>query len=127
MRARTLSVLTIVIGLVATATSCRKPSESASADSTFVHAMIDLRLVTVNTTLDSAAKARARDSILRHYNTSPAALESTARLLGNNPDRAVELLRMIDLGVRTGSRPAPVAPASPPPPAAPPAPAPTHK
>jgi hypothetical protein len=123
MRARATTVVALAIGIVATATSCRKQGESATADSTFVRAMVDLRVVTANTALDSAAKARARDSILRHYSTSAAALDSTARLLGANPDHAVELLRKIDNGVRVRGQPLP--PPAPTP--APPSPAATHK
>jgi hypothetical protein len=125
MRARPTTVVALAIGIVATATSCRKQGESANADSTFVRAMVDLRVVTANTALDSAAKARARDSILRHYSTSAAALDSTARLLGANPDHAVELLRKIDNGVRVRALPPPAVP----PPAVAPVPpaATTHK
>jgi hypothetical protein len=104
MRAR---VATTVISLVllVLASSCKRTSESAKTDSTFVHAMIDLRLVTSNTALDSVTQARARDSILRHYGTSAADLESTARLIAKNPDHAVDLLKKIDNGVRTAPRP----------------------
>jgi hypothetical protein len=109
MRARTVVVVAVVVGTVATATSCRRRGESARADSTFVHAMVDLRLVTANPALDSAGRARARDSVLRHYNTSALGLDSIARRLSTNPDRAVEILRKIDNGVRTGGRPAPAA------------------
>jgi hypothetical protein len=112
MRARTVFVVAVVVGTVATATSCRRRGESASADSTFVHAMIDLRLVTANTVLDSAGRVRARDSVLQHYSTSAAGLDSIARALGDSPDRAVEILRKIDYGVRLGGRPV-VAPALP--------------
>jgi len=49
MRARATTVVALAIGIVATATSCRKQGESANADSTFVRAMIDLRVVTANT------------------------------------------------------------------------------
>lgn len=88
--------------------------------------MTDLRVLTLNTTLDSVAQARARDSILRRYGTSAAELEATARIVAKNPDRAVELLRKIDNGVRLAPKP----PLVPPPPApASPAPSPvqSHK
>ena len=115
MRARTTTVLALAIGIVATATSCKKQGESANADSTFVRAMIDLRVVTANAALDSTAKARARDSILRHYSTSVAALDSTARLMAANPDHAVDVLRKIDNGVRVRGQPLPPAPTPAPP------------
>ena len=110
MRARATTVVALATSLVVIATSCKKQGASASADSTFVRTMIDLRLVTNNTTLDSAAKAHARDSILRHYSTSAAGLDSIARRLGANPDRAVDLLRKIDNGVRIRGQPGPAVP-----------------
>jgi hypothetical protein len=129
MRARFTPTVLILLGLATAATSCRKQGESAAADSTFVHAMIDLRIVAQNQALDSASQARARDSVLRRYNTSAADLEATAKLIANNPDHAVELLRKIDNGVRMVPRPivptAPAPTAQPTP--APAAPAPTHK
>jgi hypothetical protein len=113
----------LLLGLAATATSCRKQGESAAADTTFVHAMIDLRVVAANSALDSGGQARARDSILRRYNTSAADLESTAKVISKNPDHAVELLRKIDNGVRLAPKPlVPPAPA----PVTPPTPAPAQ-
>jgi hypothetical protein len=114
MRARV--TLVISLGTLILASSCKKlGTESASADSTFVHTMVALRLVTSNTALDSATQARARDSILRHYGTSAADLEATAHLIAKNPDHAVELLRKIDNSVRLAPRQV-----------TPPPPAPTH-
>jgi|ERR1700722_1192649 hypothetical protein len=124
MRARSLLVMLLLGNGAIGATSCKRSSGNASADSTFVHAMVDLRLVTANTTLDSAGKARARDSVMRHYSTSPEDLDRSARRLGADPDRAVALLRKIDNGARlAATRPAPL-------PTTPPAPAPqatTHR
>ena len=107
MRARAILVMLFLGNAAVGATSCKRSSSNASADSTFVHAMVDLRLVTANTTLDSAGKARARDSVMRHYSTSPEDLDRTARRLGADPDRAVALLRKIDNGARlAAARPA---------------------
>ena len=120
MRAR--GTLVISLGILVLASSCKRlGTESASADSTFVHAMIALRVLTSNTALDSTAQARARDSILHRYGTSAADLEATAHLIAKNPDRAVELLRKIDNGVRLAPRPVtPLPPAATtPPPQAP--------
>lgn len=115
----------LLLGLAATATSCRKQAESAAADTTFVHAMIDLRVVASNSALDSAGQARARDSILRRYGTSAADLESTAKVIAKNPDHAVELLRKIDNGAR--AIPKPIIPPTPAPVSTPtPAPAQAH-
>ena len=89
--------------------------------------MTGLRLVAQDTSLDSAGRARKRDSVLRVYRLTPTTLESAASRLAERPEHAVELLRAIDVGVAkaaskavTPSAPAAPsgAPRSPPPPAA---------
>lgn len=129
MRARTLTVMLFLGTAAIGATSCRRSSSNAHADSTFVHVMVDLRLVTANTTLDSVGKARARDSVLRHYSTSPDDLDRTARRLGADPDRAVELLRRIDNAARLAAVRQPSPRVTSPPPTTPllPSPAKTHR
>ena len=86
--------------------ACRPHSRlTAAEDSTFVHVMGDLRAVAASTTLDSVARAQARDSVLRHYQITPAALESLASRLASNPDAAVQLLRQVDTRARIASQP----------------------
>jgi hypothetical protein len=108
--AKATRITAIMLGIVALAASCKKAADSPTADSTFVHAMVDLRVLATNTALDSGAQARARDSILHRYGTSAADLEATARQIAKNPDHAVELLRKIDNGARTAPKPAFVPP-----------------
>jgi len=58
--------------------------------------MTGLRLVAADTSLDSAGRARKRDSVLRVYKLTPTVLESAASRLAARPEHAVELLRAID-------------------------------
>jgi hypothetical protein len=86
--------------------ACRLRSGASPADdSTFVHVMTDLRIVSSNQTMDSADRAHARDSILQHYQLTPATVESLASRIAINPDRAVQLLRLVDSRARFGNKP----------------------
>jgi hypothetical protein len=109
---RTRTILTSALLAVAPASvatiGCRPRHESVAADSTFVRAMGDLRLLAANASLDSLSRQRARDSILRHYATSEGDLERIARELARDPDHAVAVLRKIDLRARSVPPPAPV-------------------
>jgi len=88
--------------------ACRlRSGPSAADDSTFVRVMTDLRIVSSSQTMDSAARAHARDSILQHYQLTPATIESLASRIATNPDRAVQLLRLVDSRSRFGSKPLP--------------------
>jgi len=98
------AVLAVAVGALTT-TSCRQRHESAAADSTFVRAMGDLRLLASNAALDSAARARGRDSILRRYATTAGDLERIATEMAQDPDHAVAVLRKIDLRARPGPPP----------------------
>lgn len=75
-----------------------------SPDSTFVAALADLRRAVlpggVETTRDSAGRTAARDSILRKYHVTPAALEDIAQGLSRNPSHAAEILRAVDRRVQ---------------------------
>jgi hypothetical protein len=110
--------------IIATASlACGQPTSSDVSDSTFVRAMTALRLVAQDTSLDSAGRARKRDSVLRVYRLTPPALESVASRLAERPEHAVELLRAIDQRVaRAANKPVtPSAPSGAPRPAAIPA------
>ena len=73
--------------------------------------MAGLRLVAADTSLDSAARARKRDSILQAYRLTPTVLESAASRLASRPEHAEELLRAIDAHVaRANTKPVPSAP-----------------
>jgi hypothetical protein len=69
-------------------------------DSTFVAVVADLRLAVmpggVAGSRDSAGQAAARDSILRKYRVTPAALESVASRLANRPKHAADIFGAID-------------------------------
>ena len=69
--------------------------------------MTGLRLVAQDTSLDSAGRARKRDSVLRVYKLTPIALESAASRLASRPEHAVDLLRAIDQRVARAANKAP--------------------
>lgn len=71
-------------------------SGASSGDSVFVNSMAELRRIGTDSALDSAARASARDSILRSYGITAAGLEEMARELAADPDRALEAWREID-------------------------------
>jgi len=112
----TTALLVVAPGSIATV-GCRPRHGSVAADSTFVRAMGDLRLLAANASLDSVARQRARDSILRHDGTSEADLERIAKALAADPDHAVAILRKIDLRARpvplASPAPVPAAPTGP--------------
>jgi len=91
------------------------------SDSTFVAVMADLRRAVQpggpETTRDSAGRQAIRDSIMRKYHATPAAIESTASHLADPPGRAADILRAIDRKVASLSPVVPPRPAQPPPPA----------
>jgi hypothetical protein len=72
--------------------------------------MTGLRLVAQDTSLDSAGRARKRDSVLRVYRLTPTVLESAASRLADRPDHAVELLHAIDARVAAATNRANVPP-----------------
>jgi hypothetical protein len=92
---------------VAASLACHHPTASDVSDSTFVRSMSELRLVAQDTSLDSAGRARKRDSVLMAYRLTPATLESAASRLAGNPEHAALLLHAIDTKVATANRPRP--------------------
>jgi hypothetical protein len=99
------------LALVTASLACQQATATSDvSDSTFVASMTELRLVAMDTSLDSARRERKRDSVLRAYRLTPAKLESAASRLGERPEHAVELLHAIDTRVATGNRPRPVPP-----------------
>ncbi len=107
-----LTPLGVSLALVV-ATACQNsPSgPGAVSDSTFVAAVSDLRLaVTPRATPgiapappDTAALSHARDSILKKYGVTAAALESAAGRLARRPDHAADIFGAIDHRVQTAS------------------------
>jgi hypothetical protein len=65
------------------------------SDSAFARTMGDLQRVQMNGTLDSAGKAAARDSLLRQQKLTAVQLESAARALADQPERAALLFQAI--------------------------------
>ena len=68
--------------------------------------MARLHVVQADATLDSAARAAARDSVLQEQGLSRERLEAAARALADDPDRALAVWRAIEQRVQRSSAPA---------------------
>jgi hypothetical protein len=92
-----LVALTAVLG----GSACRfDPIFRDMSDSTFVHAMVELRRLPVGVGT-GAAREQRRDSILQKYDITGAELESTAVWLARDPQRAADIWRAIESNVVT--------------------------
>jgi hypothetical protein len=93
MKTRTLAVHALVLsGMI----GCRQGEIVAGVtDSTFVATMTALTRLNADSSLDSARRAVARDSLLQSRDLTGEALERAARALGDDPDRAVALWQRI--------------------------------
>ncbi len=108
-----LCVTVVAAALSLSGGACRNRARggTTASDSVFVATMTDLYAVSGDRSLDSAARAVARDSVLRAHAVTSDVLEATARALGEQPDRAERVWASIDSEARR-ARPA-AAPASP--------------
>jgi hypothetical protein len=94
----TAAVLTAILG----GSGCRSdPIFSRMSDSTFIHAMVELRRLPVGVTDAGGTRSMLRDSILRKYDVTGPELESTAVWLARDPERATEVWRAIESNVFT--------------------------
>ncbi len=93
MKPRTIAVHALLLsGLM----GCRQGEIIAGVtDSTFVATMTALTRLNADSSLDSARRAVARDSLLQSRDLTVATLERAARALGDDPDRAVALWQRI--------------------------------
>ena len=64
------------------------------SDSTYIKTMVALRRLPLG--VDSAFRARQRDSILRAFGVTAKELEAIAIRLSENPDRAAPIFRAIE-------------------------------
>jgi len=64
-------------------------------DSAFVATMAALTRINADSSLDSARRVVARDSLLQSRDLTAAKLERAARALANDPDRAMALWQRI--------------------------------
>ena len=89
--------------LAATVSGCREGALAAGvSDSAYVTAMVGLREVARNASLDSAARVAARDSVLQGQGLTAEQLEDASRTLGSDPVRAAALWRAIEQKVAQG-------------------------
>ena len=96
-----LSTVNSRIALLALATlvgggGCRSdPVFVDMSDSTFIQTMIALRKLPIGS-IDTAARMRQRDSVLRTFGVTAAQVESTAVRLASDPARAATVFRAIE-------------------------------
>jgi hypothetical protein len=64
-------------------------------DSTYVAVMTALTLINEDDSRDSAQRAAARDSVLQSKDLTASDMERVARVLSDDPDRAVEAWQRI--------------------------------
>ena len=111
LRRRVLRLaLPLALALAAGAARCgKKPAKNANAagDSTFVRAMVQLRLIAQDSSLDSAARDTARLRTLTALHLTPDSLERYARGVASDPDRASTLWHSIDDRMRDAAAKAP--------------------
>ena len=89
--------LVLVTLILVGSTACsRDPVFTEMSDSTFVETMIALRKLPIGDTIDTLARNRSRDAILRSHGVTAEQVESTAVRLANDPERAAEVWRAIE-------------------------------
>ena len=82
--------------VMATASCERGQLVSGVSDSAFIAAMVELRRIQENPSLDSAARDAARAMVLQSRGLSPADMERAARAIADDPRRASEIIQTID-------------------------------
>jgi hypothetical protein len=93
--------LALALTATATATACDGGQRlSGINDSTFVRVMAELRTIQEQPWSDSTRRAAAIDSVLQSRGLTPEALETAARAMADDPERAVAIWRSIDRHVR---------------------------
>lgn len=97
------------------AVGCRRTHTLGDvSDTTFVATMRELRAISADTALDSAARGSARGAILRRHAVTAAQLEAAARALARRPEDAAAVWSRIT----AGASPPAATPRGPTPPAA---------
>ena len=93
-----LSLVAAIAGTLVLFQGCRPSTLLAPgvSDSTFVAALAALHEITADPDKDSASKVQARDEVLRRYHVTLPQLESAARTLANDPQRAVDVWAAVD-------------------------------
>lgn len=83
--------------VLGTASACARSSQDGVVqDSVFVNAMAELRMIGTDTSLDSAARDSARGAVLRAHGLTVEGLESMAREVADDPQRALNSWREIE-------------------------------
>ena len=77
--------------------SCNRPAGGVGLDdSTFVATMADLRRIHGDSALSAAQRDSARAKVLQTRGLTPAELDSYARYLAGDPERAVQVWQALE-------------------------------
>ncbi|HKG92842.1 MAG TPA: hypothetical protein VKA84_13150 [Gemmatimonadaceae bacterium] len=91
-----VAAMLVMLVMLASAACRRGEIVSGVSDSAFIRAMVDLRRIQNNPSLDSTRRKMARDSVLQGRGLTPAELERAARALADDPERAGNIWREIE-------------------------------
>jgi hypothetical protein len=91
---RASAILTAILLLSGVGACRRDPVFREMSDSTYVKTMVSLRKLPLN--IDSASRARQRDSVLRTFGVTAKELEEIAVRLAEDPARASVVFRAIE-------------------------------
>ena len=93
--------LLLVLGVF----GCNPGRGSRLDDSTFVTTIAELRRVHTDTAVSEAERVSARAKVLQTRGLTPAELDSHARMLARDPERAVLVWQAIERKVAQGGPP----------------------
>jgi hypothetical protein len=105
MRIRTAAMLGAALLILPACPAADPHVDLGMSDTTFVHTMVRLYAVAVDTLLDSLARDSARRTALRDMNVTPQQLDTAAFRLAREPKRAESLWSRIDRATK-GRNPA---------------------
>lgn len=89
-----LNALPFFVGFLLIGSSCRDPIFQEMSDSTYIKTMVALRRLPLG--IDSAFRARQRDSVLRAYGVTAKDLEAISTRLSEDPELAATIFRAIE-------------------------------
>ena len=109
MMRRAAFIAMIAVGLAACPRTDRR-SDIGMSDTTFVHTMLRLHAVAVDSSLDSLARDSARRMVLRENHVTAEQLDAAVESLAFDTKRAESLWTRIDRDVKKKGPPPPAAP-----------------
>jgi len=109
MTRRAALLTMLAVGLAACPRTDRR-ADLGMSDTTFVHTMLRLHAVAVDSSLDSLARDSARKMVLRENHVTAEQLDAAVESLAFDSKRAESLWTRIDRDVKKKGPPPPAAP-----------------